>query len=61
MKPTLKDYPTDGEWMSAFKWKEQFRKKLRDIDTVKWFEENVYEDWTWEGLLEKFIDEEILG
>ena len=27
----------------------------------KWFDENVYEDWTWEGMLEKFIKTQILG
>jgi len=35
--------------------------ELREIDLVKWFEDNVYQDWTWEGMLKKFIEKEILG
>jgi len=42
-------------------WFEGFEKKFNDIDALKWFEDNVYEDWTWEGMLQKFIKTEILG
>jgi len=38
-----------------------FEKKFKNFDAEKWFDENVYEDWTWEGMLEKFIETEILG
>jgi len=31
-------------------------KQIREVDAQKWFDENVYEDWTWEGMLEKFIE-----
>lgn len=42
-------------------WFEGFEKKVKNFDAQKWFDENVYEDWTWEGMLEKFIEKEILG
>ena len=40
---------------------EGFEAKFTNFDGQKWFEENVYEDWTWEGMLEKFIKKEILA
>ena len=47
--------------VDAERWFEGFAKKISNIDSQKWFEENVYEDWTWEGMLAKFIEKEILG
>jgi len=71
MKPNLKDFPILRYFRATpygrrtkkqiQQWKEDFKKKFNDLDAVKWFEDNVYEDWTWEGMLQKFIKLEILG
>ena len=29
MEYNLKNYPQDGKWMSAYRWKERFEKELR--------------------------------
>ena len=68
MKYNLKNRPKNTRdswrmhaWKDYEKWFEGFEAKFRNFDAQKWFEENVYEDWTWEGMLEKFIKKEILG
>lgn len=45
------------------KWFEGFKNKFTEIlnDPEKWVEENVFEGWTVEGLIQKFIRKEILG
>ena len=30
MKDNLETFPKDGKWMSAYRWKERFKKELRE-------------------------------
>ena len=68
MKTDLSTFPTDPKYphaneyiMRILEWKENFTKKFEELNAEEWFNDNVYEDWDWEGMLKKFIDKEILG
>ena len=38
-----------------------FEKKFETFDAQKWFDKNVYDDWTCVGMLELFIKRQVLG
>jgi len=63
-RPKAKNYDTLEEYLEARrKHDEGFEAKCREImnDPEKWVDDNVFEDWTIEGLVQKFIRKEILG
>ncbi|GAH96735.1 unnamed protein product, partial [marine sediment metagenome] len=61
MKYNFKNRPVKSTPQEYERWIKGFEKKVKNFDAQKWFDENVYEDWTWEGMLQKFIEKEILG
>jgi len=58
MRYNLKNYPTDGYWMSAYKWKEAFKKELQEkIAYLKSMEPEELYDY----IHDKKFEKEILG